>query len=181
MSSADHTAERILRAAQRAFSTHGYAATGMREITREAGVSVALANRYFGTKEKLFEAALAPLLNASLLTGQPRERFGASLVAIFASTGQDAANPLPMLVLATADAGARAIADRLLRDLVMSPLAAWFDRPNADERAARLVMLASGFFVYRLLYPLEAVSGAIAPATRAWLERGFQSIVDDPA
>jgi len=181
MSSADHTSDRILRAAQRAFATRGYAATGMREITREAGVSVALANRYFGSKEKLFEAALAPLLDAALLTGQPRDHFGAALVSLFASASLNAVNPLPMLVLATADPGARAIADRLLRDRVLTPLAEWFDRPNAEERAARLMLLASGFFVYRLLYPLDAIVGDIAPATRDWLAQSFQSIIDDPA
>jgi Tetracyclin repressor-like, C-terminal domain len=83
-------------------------------------------------------------------------------------------------VLATADPASREIADRLLRALVITPLIAWFDLPNAEERAARLVIVAAGFFTYRLLYPLDPLAGPVAPATRAWLERAFQSIIDDP-
>jgi AcrR family transcriptional regulator len=177
----DRTKAAILRAAQAAFSTRGYSATGVREITAEAGVNPALVSRYFGSKEGLFEAALSELLDISVLTDQPREAFGKALVASFVANGSDQINPLQMLALATADPGARAIADRLLRDLTIKPLAQWFDLPNAEERAARLVILASGFFMYRLLYPLEPLTGTMAPASRAWLEKAFQSLVDDPA
>jgi len=177
----DRTKAAILRAAQAAFSTRGYTAAGVREITAEAGVNPALVSRYFGSKERLFEAALSELLDVSMLTDQPREGFGKALVASFLSGRIDQINPLQMLALATADPGARAIADRLLRDLTIKPLAQWFDLPNAEERAARLVILASGFFMYRLLYPLEPLTGEMASASRAWLEAAFQSLVDDPA
>ncbi len=178
---ADRTKAAILRAAQIAFSTHGYAATGVRDITAEAGVNASLVSRYFGSKEKLFEAALADLLDISMLTDQPRETFGKALLKSFLAAGGAQINPLQMLALATADPGARAIADRLLRELTIKPLAQWFDLPNAEERASRLVILASGFFMYRLLYPLEALTGDMAPASRTWLENAFQSLVDDPA
>jgi AcrR family transcriptional regulator len=181
MRDSDRTKAAILRAAQAAFSTRGYSAAGVREITAEAGVNPALVSRYFGSKEGLFEAALSELLDISMLTDQPREGFGKALVASFVSSGNDHINPLQMLALATADPGARAIADRLLRDLTIKPLAQWFDQPHAEERAARLVILASGFFMYRLLYPLEPLTGSMAPASRAWLETAFQSLVDDPA
>jgi AcrR family transcriptional regulator len=178
---ADRTRAAILRAAQEAFSTRGYSAAGVREITAVAGVNLALVSRYFGSKEKLFEAALADLLDVSMLTDQPRERFGKAVLESFLIVGRAHINPLQMLALATADPGARAIADRLLRDLTIKPLAQWFDLPNAEERASRLVILASGFFMYRLLYPLEPLSGEMAPASRRWLENAFQSLVDDPA
>jgi hypothetical protein len=67
-----------------------------------------------------------------------------------------------------------------LRELVISPLTRWFGEKDAQERAARLVVLASGFFLYRLHYPLPAWENELAPASRAWLERAFQSVVDDP-
>lgn len=175
----ERTRDAILRAAQEAFSSKGYSATGVREITAAAGVNASLVSRYFGSKEKLFEAALSQLLDVRLLTQHPREDFGVSLVQTFSADYGERVNPLPMMVLATADAGARAIADRLLRKLVMAPLAQWFDLPNAEERAARLVLLASGFFVYRLSYPLDSWKGDLAPASRKWLENCFQSIIDD--
>jgi AcrR family transcriptional regulator len=174
----ERTKAAILRAAQIAFSTSGYAASGVREITAMAGVNPALVSRYFGSKEKLFEAALADLLDINILIDQPRDRFGEGLVASFVDERADRVNPLQIMVLATSDAGARAIADRLVRELTIKPLANWFHLPNAEERAARIVVLASGFFVYRLLYPLDAWAGDIAPASRKWLEETFQSVVD---
>lgn len=175
----DRTKAAILHAAQEAFSTRGYGATGVRDITSAAGVNASLVSRYYGSKEKLFECALSELLDASVITNVGKTDFGRSLVALFAQSQQNRINVLPMLVLATGDPVSRAIADRQLRELVIKPLTAWFDRQNAEERAARVVLLASGFFLYRILYPLPAWEGDLAPASRAWLERAFQSIVDD--
>ena len=177
---ADGTRDAILKAAQTAFSQKAYAAVGVREITAAAGANIALVNRYFGSKEKLFEQAIAELLDPAMLTRAPRDNFGKALVASFLEPHGGRVNPLQIMVLATSDAGARAITDTLLRDQIIEPLSRWFDRPNAAERAARLVLLASGFFLYRLLYPLEAWSGDLAPASRSWLEQAFQSVIDDP-
>jgi AcrR family transcriptional regulator len=176
----DRTKAAILHAAQEAFSTRGYGATGVREITAVAGVNASLVSRYFGSKEKLFEAALSELLDASVITTVRKADFGKGLVALFAQSDRFRSNVLPMLVLAAGDPVSRAVADRQLRQLVIKPLTAWFDRDNAEERAARLVLLSSGFFLYRILYPLAAWEGDLAPASRAWLERAFQSVVDDP-
>jgi len=48
------TREAILAAAESEFAAHGYAAASTRGICRRAGVNIALANRYFGTKENLY-------------------------------------------------------------------------------------------------------------------------------
>jgi len=48
----------LLSAARRGFARNGYAATTVRDIADEAGVNVALINRYFTSKEGLFEACL---------------------------------------------------------------------------------------------------------------------------
>ena len=50
--------ERLLQAAIRLFAKKGYSATGLREIVREAGVSVAMVNYHFGSKQALLEAIL---------------------------------------------------------------------------------------------------------------------------
>jgi AcrR family transcriptional regulator len=49
----------LLEVAIKRFTRNGYASTTVREIADEAGVNVALINRYFGSKEGLFEACLA--------------------------------------------------------------------------------------------------------------------------
>lgn len=55
---ADGTRQRLLRAARQRFAMDGYAATTVRDIATDAGVNVALINRYFTSKEGLFEACL---------------------------------------------------------------------------------------------------------------------------
>jgi AcrR family transcriptional regulator len=45
--------ERIIEAATRLFCRKGFSATGLREIVKEAGVSVAMVNYHFGSKQGL--------------------------------------------------------------------------------------------------------------------------------
>src|SRR5258708_15613950 len=49
---------RILDAAESAFADHGYNGASMRAIVREAGVNLATAYYYFGSKNGLMEAVL---------------------------------------------------------------------------------------------------------------------------
>lgn len=56
--SAAATRAAILDSALRAFSRAGYDSVGTREIARDAGVTAMLVNRYFGSKEALFAAAV---------------------------------------------------------------------------------------------------------------------------
>ncbi|PYY45470.1 TetR/AcrR family transcriptional regulator [Curtobacterium sp. MCBD17_023] len=48
----------LLQAARRRFALDGYRATTVRDIAADAGVNVALINRYFVSKEGLFRACL---------------------------------------------------------------------------------------------------------------------------
>ncbi len=48
--------KRILQAAIRLFARKGYAATGVRQIAREAGVNISMISYYFGSKRGLLEA-----------------------------------------------------------------------------------------------------------------------------
>jgi AcrR family transcriptional regulator len=50
--------DRILESAIRLFARKSYSATGLREIVREAGVSVAMVNYHFGSKQALVESIL---------------------------------------------------------------------------------------------------------------------------
>lgn len=175
---ADRTRADILRHAQRAFSTHGYAASGIRAITAAAGVNPALAIRYFGSKERLFEEALSGLLDVGMLTRPDRARFGEELVEAFVSEPEDHINVLHIMALAAGDPEARAIVDKALRERLHAPLCAWFGGDKASSVATLILTLAAGFFTYRLLYPLDEWKGALDPTSRRWLERAFQSIVD---
>lgn len=175
---ANRTRAAILGAAQDAFSVRGYCDTGVREITAAAGVNPALINRYFGSKEKLYEAALSDLLSAALITGIPRESFGATVVDLLTSRRPGQRNPLPMMMLASADPTARTITDRLLKELFIGPLGDWYGPDRGAGKAACFAALASGLTLYRELYPLEAFGSDIAPETRGWFIAAFQALID---
>ena len=50
--------ERILEAAARAFATHGYRGSSLRDIARDAGCSLTLLDHHFGGKGQLLDAVL---------------------------------------------------------------------------------------------------------------------------
>ena len=53
-SDGEATREAILEAAEVEFSEKGFELASIREICRRAGVNIALANRYFGSKDRLY-------------------------------------------------------------------------------------------------------------------------------
>lgn len=175
---ATRTRAAILYAAQQSFSAKGYTDTGVRDITAAAGVNPALVSRYFGSKEKLYEAALSALLDARIVLGFPREGFGEAVVAMLLAPAPQQRNPLPMMLLASADPTARAITDRLLTELFLEPLAQWYGPERGAEKAACFALLASGLTLYRQVYPLAALDGGLSDETRRWLAGAFQSLID---
>ena len=58
MATAGNTKDRILDVAETFFADNGFAATSLRDITREAGVNIAAVNYHFGSKDGLLGAVL---------------------------------------------------------------------------------------------------------------------------
>ena len=71
------TREAILDAARKRFAAHGYAGATIRRIAADAGVDPALVHHFFGTKERLFAAAVrlpvvpGELISSALAAGPP--------------------------------------------------------------------------------------------------------------
>jgi AcrR family transcriptional regulator len=168
----------ILAAAQEAFATDGYTHAGIREIASAAGINLSLVQRYFGSKEKLFEAALADALDTSNLFSSEKGAFGTHAVAYFLNEAQSKPNAQPIMILAAADPVARAVTLELLHRHVVKPLAAWLGPPDGEERAARIAVLTGGFFLFWKLLPLQRYAESISPETRCWLETSLQAVVD---
>ncbi|WP_291055877.1 TetR/AcrR family transcriptional regulator [Herbiconiux sp.] len=68
---ADLTRALLLEAARRRFARDGYGSTTVRDIAADAGVNVALINRYFGSKEGLFEACISRVAEAFARPAEP--------------------------------------------------------------------------------------------------------------
>ena len=82
-----------------------------------------------------------------------------------------------MMMLSTSDQGARAITERLVRTKLAAPLAQWFGTSDAEDRAARLLLVTAGLFLYRSVFPLDPLTGELSPGIRGWLESELQAIV----
>jgi AcrR family transcriptional regulator len=163
------TRQTLLAAARRRFAEDGYAATTVRDIADDAGVNVALINRYFSSKEGLFEACLhaagddlrrtagdVPLervaeVIAQQVTGLAGGALPSELVLLLRSSGDEKADQIRIGML-------RASSERL------AALAGWRpDHPSADElllRAQVVLATAVGISVLRSMTRLEPLASA---------------------
>ncbi len=174
---AARTREAILRAAQLLFAQQGYTTTGVREVAAEAGVNSTLIRRYFKSKEGLFRAAVVDtLIIEPFITGD-RSGFGDRAVSIL-KAGENRASALAMMMLATANADARALCSELMQNYITAPLANWLGGENAMARASQINMLWIGYMSARQVLPLTGLAGQAMAETHAWLGVTIQAIVD---
>ena len=91
--SADERREKIVDAARRVFEQTGFDGARTRDLAAAAGVNEALLYRHFGSKEELFEAAVATPLEEAVskvveLSGAPPEEFDATGTVMYDRTYQ---------------------------------------------------------------------------------------------
>lgn len=170
---AGKTKASILAAAFDAFSSQGYANTGIRDIANTVGVSSSLIGRYFGNKAKLFEEAFVyGIVNHSDFF-QDKQDFGVRMANLIASD----TNPqlAVMMVLAMADPESKQIVQAESARHIVEPLAEWLGAPHAKSRAFNMLMLLNGFAVQSLYLSQQQTS----PESIAWLAKSLQDIVDN--
>jgi AcrR family transcriptional regulator len=174
---APKTKAKILAAAQRAFSQHGYAQAGIRDIAAMAGISSPLLLRYFGSKAGLFEAALVDAMRVEELFEKRRDMFGEHLASLFLDAKLDI-KPPSILALSTGDPGARDIATRVTQRHVIDPLSEWLGPPDARVRALEIVILALGFVLCTRQFRLTPRRKGVDRKLARWLAQSLQAIVD---
>jgi AcrR family transcriptional regulator len=179
------TREAVLAAARSAFAERGFDGATIRGIARAAGVDPALVHHYFGTKDKLFLAAVqapvdpAELLPEALAGGS--DELGAALLRLFLRTWDGPAQAAGLALIRSALGSEWTT--RLLREFlvarVLRHVVATLDVPDAEREArgalvaAQLVGLAMTRYVLRL-EPLasaspEALVAAVAPTLQRYL------------
>ncbi|MET8767416.1 TetR family transcriptional regulator [Streptomyces sp. NPDC004658] len=195
----ESTRAAILQAAREAWAERAYDDIGLRDIAGRAGVTAAMVNRYFGTKEGLFREAVGtrdpspPGLNSI----DPAE-FGPTLAALLLGGGhqatshevQDAYDPLLILLRSAASHSARPVLRDYIEQTVIPPLADYFDYfrtdgPAARERAVLTLSLVLGINVLgRMLEvePLKAAEGdpTAGPGLKNILGAMLQAAADTP-
>lgn len=181
----DATATRaaILASARRAFATHGYQGAGVREIAAGAGVTAMLVNRYFGSKEKLFAAAVAAtmdepviLADENLHSADRASRMAHALVGI-TTPGNAPLEGFQILLHSVANESAAKIGRAEIEQRYQKLLTESLMGPHARERAALVFAVVAGVQFMRQSLELPALANAKAATLTALLTPLFEELV----
>ncbi|MEU2392958.1 TetR family transcriptional regulator [Streptomyces sp. NPDC007369] len=157
----------ILRAAQERFAAQGYERTTIRAVAADAGIDPSMVMRYFGSKEGLFDAALAVDLRLPDLGAVPERELPRVIVRHFVERWEgDPADDALLVLLRSAVTNEQA-AERMRRVFAVQVAPALAAAVGA-ERAARVGGLVAaqllGLAVTRYLLRIPAVAGLPAEA-----------------
>lgn len=168
------TREAILSASRAQFAEHGYDGATIRSIARAAGVDPALVHHYYGSKEKLFAAAMQlPLIPSEVITAaltqrDPGESLGAHMVRTALSVWESAEVRdafLTMLRSALTSEDAAATLREFITEAILRPLASAADGGLAERTPFRASLVATqmlGLALGRYLLRFEPVAAASA-------------------
>ncbi|MEU9302570.1 TetR family transcriptional regulator [Streptomyces sp. NPDC048269] len=161
----EETKTTILRAARERFAAQGYERTTIRAVAADAEIDPSMVMRYFGSKEQLFDAALAVDLRLPDLSAVPAAELPAALVRHFVQRWEgDPADDALLVLLRSAVTNERA-AERM-REVFAAQVAPALAAALGPERAARAAGLVSaqllGLALTRYLLRLPAVA-ALTP------------------
>ena len=169
------TRAKIIATAEEAFASMGYAKASVREIARAAEVAPSLVLRYFESKSDLFEKCLLNAIFSEGVFEPDKTKYGKRTAYHLAT---DLEMTLPnMIVFAIGDDDARDVVAKVTQNYLIPGFAEWLGPPNANARAAQLLMLTMGFLFYARQLPI----GATHRDTVNWLAAGLQHIVDQSA
>jgi len=178
------TREAILRSALAAFSRHGYDGIGVREIAQAAGVTAVLVNRYFGSKEELFAAAVeTAFADISVIEGDASMLAQRLTADVMTKSEKDAEPINPFFLVLRSAPNPRAA--EILRDGIARhferPLRSLLRGPRAGERAAVILAVVTGLSLFRRVLGNRALADANAASLSGDLKTMFQRLIDGAA
>ena len=185
---AQATRQALLKAAQRRFGILGYDRTTTRDVADDAGVNLALINRYFGGKEGLFQAVLAAapeLLDQTPLEGDLAEQFLASLEP--EAWPEFGHHPLLLLLRhshadeKTQELRQHAMRTTLDRLIAWSSMDASANRRQAEIRAQLVHALFSGIVALRYMTPSDPLATASVEELLPALQDAVTALLGPPA
>ncbi|GGF22497.1 TetR/AcrR family transcriptional regulator [Subtercola lobariae] len=182
------TQRALVRAARRRFATDGYRATTVRQIAADAGVNVALINRYFMSKEGLFEACMMRTSDELDTQTEARASGIAEVIERLVSHAVDSPNgddPLQLLLLLRSSGDENA--DRIRRKTMehfterLATAAGW----HADDAATAPLLLRAqlaismmlGVVMLRTSAAVQPVASATATELAAPLSQVFTALL----
>jgi AcrR family transcriptional regulator len=156
------TGDQILAAARHRFLADGYQATTLRSIAADAGVDVALVSYYFGSKQRLFGAAMALPVNpievvVPLLAGD-LDILAETMLRTLLTVWDDPTTGAPLQAMAQAAISDpdlnRAVREAVSREIV-NRLAKRLGGPGSAHQAAAFSAQMAGVIIARYVIRLE--------------------------
>ncbi|RZT36839.1 TetR/AcrR family transcriptional regulator [Cupriavidus agavae] len=184
------TRQAILVSARQAFTERGYD-VGVREIAENAGVTAMLVNRYFGSKEELFEEVVELVLSAPGILTEESMRGAPDLsdfcrraaTALVAKTAPEQ-TPLDGFLIMLRSANhppAAKILRKAFEAHFAAPLASLLPGADPNQRAAMFLSVIAGFQVMRQIVELDGLTDADPSGLAAQLEAMFGVLIVDGA
>jgi AcrR family transcriptional regulator len=183
------TRQAILASARQAFTQSGYD-VGVREIAENAGVTAMLVNRYFGSKEQLFEEVIEMVLSTpGILTREMMEKAPDVptlcrdvATALVARTAPEA-TPMDGFLIMLRSANNRqatAILRRQFETHFARPLSGLLSGEETSQRAAMFLAVIAGFQVMRQIVEIAALTQAEPDQLVRQLEVLFELLIVEP-
>ena len=157
----------ILAAAREEFGVHGYDGATVRGIAGRAGVDAALVHHYFGTKERLFAAAMQLPINPAVMVPEilagPREEMGERGVRLMLGIWGDEAGRgalMTMLGSAMTNEAAATMMRQFVGRALLARVAAELDLPDAQLRVGLVGSHLVGLAILRYVLEVEPLASA---------------------
>jgi AcrR family transcriptional regulator len=181
------TREAILEAARTRFAEHGYDGATIRGIAADARVDPALVHHFYGTKEKLFIAAMRfPVVPSEVIgqmVGIDRERLGETIVRTVLGVWEredtrDQATGL--LRSAVTNERAATMIRGFVSRTILGAVATHVDAGDAEFRASLVASQIIGLGIARYVIAVEPLASASTDDVAAAVGPTLQRYLTEP-
>lgn len=174
------TRDRILQAAVLRFSKASYEETGLRDIAADVGVDVAYVHRCFGSKERLFAAVIASLLQTRRFLEDNQSDLASGLTRralARAPRTSDEVSPIDVIVRSLMSPAAAPVLRDYLRNEVIDPLAVKLGHSD-NRRASVIAALLVGTGILRGVLRIEPMTEPEGGPLEAIIEQTIALIAE---
>lgn len=173
-----NTQEKLLLHARRRFWANGYSNVSLRQITRAAGVDVALVSRHFGGKLGLFEATLDGAFSIFDTPPTSEIELVEAFISLFADAPRVSSEPSPVTML-LANAHDEEVGD-LVRDLYDRHFQLLLRDLLGPERAALFAAVLFGFSVAEKSLRIDGIARPPSDAYKDQLKYLLNAALSKP-
>ncbi len=181
------TRAKILDIATMLFVERGYEEVGLREIAAKAGVTAAMINRYFGTKEALFVELIGDTFLFTEMLEGPRSEFGHKIATTLLQpygpfesrcAEEEHFKMLQIIIRSAATGGAPLQIQEILDKQLWQPLIDYLGGKNPHERAELIVATIIGFVLMNRKVHSQSQKKSQPQVLASLLATAIQSQVD---